>query len=233
MIREELQKLAELQEIDSCILDLEEEINSFPEIKNSLEQDIKKELEKKDMAQKEYKRLLIDKKEKELELEGVEGEIKKLQVRLNEVKTNKEYTVILAEINALKSKKLKTEDAILLDMEKEELLTTQLSNLTDKNDKLVKNIELKIKEAEVKVEQEKEDLKELKKKREEALPSINSNFYSIYERILKGHKNRIAICRLEESSCTGCRVFVPTYIEEKVKAKKEIVHCENCSRILY
>jgi len=51
--------------------------------------------------------------------------------------------------------------------------------------------------------------------------------------VLETEKDGIAICKLEDGRCSGCSIYVPTYIEEKVKKKKEIVQCENCSRILY
>ncbi|HNS31392.1 MAG TPA: C4-type zinc ribbon domain-containing protein [bacterium] len=233
MIKEDIEKLIELQEIDSLINDIEEEINSFPERKNMLEKELKDALEKNDAVKKEHKKLQIDRKENELELEGMEGEIKKLQIRLNEVKTNKEYTSILSEIETVKAKKSKTEDTILSIMEKDEVLNRTLSTLSEKNSRLTGEIELKVQAETKKTEENKLKLKELQDKRNAKLPSISKEIYAKYERILKGKKNRLAICRLENGSCSGCRVFVPTYIEEKVKEKKEIVNCENCSRILY
>ncbi len=233
MIKEELEKLVELQEIDSQIKELEEEISSFPIKKKLLETQLNSALEKNNAAKKEHKKIQLYKKENELELEGMETEIKKLQARLNEVKTNKEYSSILSEITMLKAKKSKIEDAILLTMEKEDMLNSQLAELSAKNSMFAQEIELKIQQQTEKTEKAKMALKQLQEKRDKIIPSISKNVYEIYERILKGKKDRVAICKLEQGSCGGCRVFVPVYIEEKVKEKKEIVCCENCSRILY
>jgi len=233
MIKEELEKLVELQEIDSQIKELEEEITSFPIKKKLLETQLNSALEKNNAAKKEHKKIQLYKKENELELEGMETEIKKLQARLNEVKTNKEYSSILSEITTLKAKKSKIEDAILLAMEKEDMLNSQLAELSAKNSMFAQEIELKIQQETEKIEKAKIALKQLQEKRDKIIPSISKNIYEIYERILKGKKDRVAICKLEQGSCGGCRVFVPVYIEEKVKENKEIVCCENCSRILY
>lgn len=232
-VKDELDKLIALQEIDSLIYEWEEEINSFPAKKAALEKPLQDYSEKAALAKKEHKRLQLQRKENELELEGIEGEIKKLQGRVNEVKTNKEYTSILSEVESLKAKKDRIEDLILAVMEKDEIVEKQLEDLSLKNSRLSEETEIQVKEASEKTEEIKSKLKELSEKREKAASIVEKDVYEKYERILKGKKDRIAICRLEKGSCSGCRVFVPTYIEEKLKGKKEIVHCENCSRILY
>ena len=113
MFKKELEKLFELQEIDINIFDLEEEIASFPGRKKQMEKEISDALAKNEAARKEHKKLQLERKEKELELEGLETEIKKLQARINEVKTNKEYTAILSEIENLKTRRTRSEDLIL------------------------------------------------------------------------------------------------------------------------
>jgi len=233
MVKDEIAKLVALQEMDSLIYEWEEEINNFPSRKNELEKPLSEAVGKNDSAKKEHKQLQLQKKENELELEGLDEEIKKLQGKLHEVKTNKEYKSILAELETLKKKKSKTEEVILSVMEKDEMIESQLSDLSSNKSLMAKEVEAKLKEETEKIEDIKSRLKEMHEKRKEAASSVKKDIYEKYERILKGKKNGVAICRLENGSCNGCRVFVPTYIEEKVKEKKEIVHCENCSRILY
>jgi uncharacterized protein len=233
MVKDEIVKLIALQEMDSIIHEWEEAVSSFPLKKNEIEKPLNDAVGKNDSAKKEHKKLQLQRKENELELEGLDTEIKKLQGQLHEVKTNKEYTSIIAEIEALKKKKAKTEDLILSVMEKDEMIESQLSDSSSKNSLLAKEVEQKLKEETEKTEAIKAKLKEMHEKRREAASSVKKDIYEKYERILRGKKNGVAICRLENGSCSGCRVFVPTYIEEKVKEKKELVHCENCSRILY
>lgn len=233
MFKKELEKLFELQEIDINIFDLEEEIASFPGRKKQMEKEISDTLAKNEAASKEHKKLQLERKEKELELEGLETEIKKLQTRINEVKTNKEYTAILSEIENLKTRRTRTEDLILSVMDKDDTISVQLKKLSENHAKLTGDVALKIKEETEKNESIMIKLKDLKEKRKDIVPGINKDIYLVYERILRGKKNGMAMCRLENGNCAGCRVFVPTYIEEKVKEKKELVHCENCSRILY
>ena len=118
-------------------------------------------------------------------------------------------------------------------MEKEDQINKKLIESSKKSEEMKKEIEAKIIEETRKVKEMKKKLEEKKLERAQIVSEIRVDVYEIYERIRAGKKNGIAICKLEGQSCTGCSMFVPVYVAEKVKAKKEIVHCENCSRILY
>lgn len=175
----------------------------------------------------------MEKKERELELVSIEDEIKKLQKRLDEVKTNKEYTSLLSEIDNLKKKKEDTEEIVLLLMEQEDQINKRMSDLSKRSDEIKKEVEFKITEKTSKVEELKKVLEEKNAERVKIVSEIRKDVYEVYEKIRAGKKDGIAVCKLEGQSCTGCSMFVPVYLTEKVKAKKELVKCENCSRILY
>ncbi|MGC8977346.1 MAG: C4-type zinc ribbon domain-containing protein, partial [Candidatus Ratteibacteria bacterium] len=85
----------------------------------------------------------------------------------------------------------------------------------------------------VKIENLKKEIEEKKREREELVKRIEFKLYNLYEKIKKTKKDKIAIVKAENGICGGCFMTLPTYIVEKVKRKKEIVQCENCSRILY
>ena len=42
-----------------------------------------------------------------------------------------------------------------------------------------------------------------------------------------------AVVPLEHEICMGCHMKVTTQIAVKVKGAREVVHCEQCGRILY
>ncbi|MCM8821080.1 MAG: C4-type zinc ribbon domain-containing protein [Candidatus Omnitrophica bacterium] len=233
MLKDEIEKLVRLQEIDSEIFICETVIENFPALKSQMEKSIETATQDISFIKKEQKKIHVEKKEKELELQSIEDEIKKLQKRLDEVKTNKEYTSLLSEIDNQKKKKGEIEDIILLLMEKEDEINKKLVDFSRKSEEIKKEIEVKIIEETKKVEEMQKRLEEKKSEREKIVVEIRKDVYDIYEKIRAGKKDGVAICKLEGQSCTGCSMFVPVYVAEKVKAKKEIVHCENCSRILY
>lgn len=233
MLREEIEKLVNLQKVDSEILSFKTIIEEFPVRKTEMEKSLDETSKDISFIKKEQKKIQLEKKERELELQSIEDEIKKLQKRLDEVKTNKEYTSLLSEIENLKKKKGEVEEQILVLMENEEQVNKKINDLSEKMEKTKKEVETRIAEETRKVEELKKLLEEKMKEREKIVATISGEVYNIYEKIRAGKKDGIAICKLEGQSCTGCSMFIPVYLAEKVKAKKEIVHCENCSRILY
>ena len=233
MIKEEIEKLIELQKVDEEIREIENEISSFPVLKNQLQEQLDKELNELNFIKEEHKKLQVERREKELELQALEEEVKKLKNRLNEVKTNKEYNSILAEIENLKKKISDTEDEILILMERNDEIAKKQEDFRKKSEMMKKEFERKIEEKRKRIEELKKELEGKLQEREKIAEKIDKEIYSLYEKIRKNKKDGIAICKLEGETCTGCFMHVPTYIEEKVKRKKEIVQCENCSRILY
>jgi uncharacterized protein len=233
MLTEEIEKLVRLQELDNEIKALEETVNNYPLQKKQMEQSVESSVKDITVLKKEQKKLQVERKEKELEIQENEEATKKLLKSLDEVKTNKEYTSLLSEIETLKKKKSGLEDTLLLMMEKDEQLNKQLADFSSKSDRLKTEIEDKVQEEGKKIEDMRVQLQEKISLREKLVPDIDREIYTLYEKIRKSKKDGIAICKLEGESCSGCSVFVPTYMAEKVKAKKQIVQCENCSRILY
>ncbi|MCM8761748.1 MAG: hypothetical protein NC929_00310, partial [Candidatus Omnitrophica bacterium] len=153
MLKDEIEKLVRLQEIDSEIFTCETVIENFPVLKSQMKKSIEAATQDISFIKKEQKKIQVEKKERELELQSIEDEIKKLQKRLDEVKTNKEYTSLLSEIDNQKKKKGEIEDIILLLMEKEDEINKKLIDFSRKSEEVKKDIEVKIIEETKKMEE--------------------------------------------------------------------------------
>src|SRR5215471_2071020 len=103
-----LQRLQELQVLDSRIAGFERKLEAIPGRISAIRA-------KLDGARKDMRT-----KEKELEYQG--SQRKKLEAKLYEVKTNKEYSAALAEIEGAKVEKNRLEEEILGLMELQERL---------------------------------------------------------------------------------------------------------------
>jgi len=233
MIIEDIEKLVLLQKIDLELFEKEKEIKSFPEKEKKLNKEIE-EVEKKIKETKnDLKKLQLDRKEKELEIKSYEEEKNNLNKKLDNVKTNKEYEALLIEIANIKKKISEIEEEVLILMEKEEEFIKKEKMLEDEFKKIKDNILKKIENERDKIEGLKKEIEAKKIERNELAKKIDYKIYNLYEKIRKSKKDGIAIVKIENGICGGCFMSLPTYIVEKVKRKKEIVQCENCSRILY
>ncbi|MCL5409107.1 MAG: hypothetical protein M1135_03740, partial [Candidatus Omnitrophica bacterium] len=122
---EEIKKLVEIQNVDIKIMDITQQIVFLPEeFQNFKSVFEKKEKEKKE-KEKIHTGIKVERRQQETELKAIEDQIASLQKKQNEVKTNKEYTAFLDEIENFKKKASAIEDSILNLMESDEKITEQ------------------------------------------------------------------------------------------------------------
>ena len=225
-------RLRDLQNVDLVIFQLRQRMRQIPKETATLEAELKKQEERLAVLEKETKKEQVFQKETELELAVREEEIKKCQKHLMEVKTNKEYSAVLAEIERAKKAISDQEEKALLLMDKisgmknaykeEERKSAQEKNLLEAKRKALTG-----EEAETKSRLEEEE-----KKRPVLSGAVSKEILAIYERILPTKSNRKALAGVVNGSCSGCHFLIPTVTMDRVH-KGEVVFCDGCSRILY
>src|SRR3990172_3122794 len=106
----QLKTLIDLQGKDTRIAALEDEAPRLP-----------REIARFDAAKKEQRT-------REKDLESVQAKRSKTEARLYEVKTNKEYSAVLAEIEDIKQEKGRVEEEILVLMESQERVAADIKD---------------------------------------------------------------------------------------------------------
>jgi len=228
----EIKKLVNLQKIDTQLYNLNREKIEKPKIIASLQN----EFDKKKEILKEYeersKSLLLKRKDKEGELTSKEEGIKKLQSKLYLLKTNKEYSAMLTEINGVKMDNSLLEEEIIKILEEQDNLKKDL----EKQQSIIKEEEKKFDEQKQKINNRIKEIevqtKDMESKRSNAIKEIDAKILSRYERIIKG-KESLAIVKVENDSCQGCFMNVPPQVINEIKMNDKLIFCEMCARILY
>jgi len=183
-------------------------------------------------AEARLKALQLAQKEKEVELGTREGNVKKLQGQLFQVKTNREYTAMQHEIDTLKADNSLLEEAIL--------------KLFDEIDQAAKARQWQIQERaseeerlraeQVRIERELTEIREkvaqLERQRQTVIPDVPPPTLAAYERVLTLREG-LALVPLVENSCGGCYRRLPPQVINEVYLKAKLVSCEQCNRILY
>src|SRR3989338_1441855 len=159
-LEEQIKILIELQGLDTQIFKLERELAEIPlEIKR-LEDSFNENTKTLKAQEEKIRAIQVKRKEKEVDLESREGNIKKLQGQLYQLKTNKEYSTMQQEIERAKADKSNVEDEII----------KLLDEIDAENKKAAAEKEaLKIEEN--KMNQEKSRLLGVEKEKEPALAS--------------------------------------------------------------
>ena|SRR3989338_902695 len=231
-IKEQIGLLIGLQAIDSQIYALNKEKASIPGRLKSIDEALESEKTSIKQAEENLKNLQLKLKEKEIGLQQKEEQIKKLQGQLYTLKTNKEYSTMLTEIEGVKADNSLIEEDIIKLMDETELAKKKISEEKE----LFKAEELKAqKEKElidIKAREIETGLSALNEQRAAIIPSIEKHVISRYERILK-NKDGLAIVNVENGSCGGCHMNLPPQVVSDVKMREDIVVCDSCLRMLY
>lgn len=231
-VTEKLQKLWNLQQVDSQldeiqvlkgelpmeVADLEDEIAGLDTRTKKLKAIVKE-------AEQEITKMNTSSKE-------ADANIKKYKKQLEEVKNDREYSALQKEIESaeldiqLYDKRVR-EAKGQLDI-KRDTLTTAEAKMAAKQ----KDLEAKKAELQTIVEKTEKEETRLRNQSEKARHGIEDRLLMFYDKTRKTYRNGLAIVGVERNSCGGCFNNVPPQIQLEIGLHKKIIACEHCGRIL-
>jgi hypothetical protein len=231
-LKSQIRSLINLQKIDSEIYALKYEKDSKPEQIQVLDAAFAEKKQHLASLDKKFLDLQKQKKDKELELASKEEAAKKLETQLYQLKTNKEYQVMLQQINDAKADASVIEDKILelmdqvdntkAEIDKEKQILQQEEKLLNEEKNKIQN---RIKEID-------DRLSQLEAQQKQIIPEIDPKILPQYQRILKS-RDSLAIVSVKDNSCGGCNMHVPAQVINLIKMYERIITCEVCNRMLY
>jgi predicted nucleic acid-binding Zn-ribbon protein len=228
----DLKQLIRLQTIDLSIQELRSRIDKFPGISKALDEKLKSAQANIETAKERIKNNQANRKKLETEIASMEGKISKYRDQMMAVKTNEEYRALQHEIEHAQSGIRKIEDDIL------NLMMEAETGQTD-----VKTAEVRLKEDQSKVHEErraledenKRDLSALEsylKERKETQDSVSSDLVSRYDRVRK-HRGGIGVAAARNEVCEICQVRIRPQVFQEIRKNDQIIACDACQRILY
>lgn len=228
----DLERLVELQRLDSEIAEVEAAAAAIPGVIRRIEEQLMKAKAALDAVTAETDRMTKLRRQQERELEEVTDQLKKRQSRLFEIKTNQEYSAVLKEIEGLKHKVSVLEEAILvlLDQIEVELKARAEEERRVRSSEAEALRDTQRKEAELR--QLRGRLSELQGARKGRSKNVESSLLQQYLRLLKSRAG-LAVAPVRDGSCEGCHVALTPQLYNEVRRNEEILTCERCGRILY
>lgn len=226
--------LLELQEHDKKLDKFDADLERVPKEIAALEKQISDLKQAAQATKADLTRAQLSKKEKEIELDSLEGVVAKHAKDLTGVKTNEAYKALLSEIEKAKEQKNLIEEAILGLMESiDALAKDQKVKEAALKDQEAQALE-KIKEWHAEAERLKAAKEEARKARDVFAATVPSEPLERYEYIRKNKKGP-AMVPLQTNFCSGCRMGLPQQVINDIKKSTALglVQCERCQRILY
>ena len=175
----------------------------------------------------------------ELELKTHDDHITKLRNALNLARTNKEYSLVLTELNTSKADDSKLETQVLELMKNVEtdqaacaVILLQIEEQKAKLDEVRRETEGKAAELE-------KEIDEIQREWDIAASKVSPSALSIFKRVAETYDGE-AMAEIEVAdensdafSCGGCFMRIPAEISNILSCKDELIRCTNCTRILY
>ena len=232
VVTEKLNALYNLQMIDSAIDKIRTVRGELPLEVEELESEVEGLSTRAENLQNELSDLETEISDKKNAITDSQAAIKKYSEQQKNVRNNREYDSLSKEIEfqgleiELAEKKIK--EAKFKIESKKEAIEEAGAKLTERQS----DLEIKRKELQTIVDETEAEESKLAKKSEKAKKDIEPRLITAYERLRSNAVNGLAVVSVERNSCGGCFNEIPPQRQLDIKARKEIIVCEHCGRIL-
>jgi predicted nucleic acid-binding Zn-ribbon protein len=227
----DLEKLVRLQRAESDLRRVEAELAEAPKRRTALDARLAEGKARLDGAREAIAASQKARRQLEGDLQDLEAKRSRYKGQLMEVKTNKEYTAMLHEIEGVEREIRAREDQILAEMEKAESLGVEVK----REEAVFMEIEAQNRDEGRALEERAESLRKeaerLAAERDAVAATVPSELRELFQRVarLRG----IAVAEAKDAICQLCRVKLRPQMYLDLKRNEQVVQCPACSRILF
>ncbi len=228
----DFEKLTQLQQLDMEMRQLSHFLESIPPQIENIDKKIAESsliaaAAKEKMTGSQKKR-----REIEAEVKDIKSHIGRYKRQLNEVKTNKEYTALLKEIEESEKRVDRLEEAFIAEMLLEDDIQKDIKQA---NQRLAETQETLSREKEAifqKRKEAEEKVQLLGQRRSDLLPQIPAAQVDLYLNIYR-KKGGVVLSPVRDDFCDLCHVRIRPQVLNELLSTRKLILCENCGRILF
>lgn len=231
-LKKEIETLVRLQQIELEMIRLQQEVDKVENEKKGLAARLaafESALEADRLALAQVQQQCTD---LEQEIQVVNDRIIKSNETLRMVKTNKEYQVLLREVDDNKKRKNGLEDHVLILYEQREAAEVRLKETEAQYLELKQQILAEQAKIDELTMDDREQLAELEEQQRSIGASLNPALLNRFRRIARMNQGQ-AVARISDETCMGCFMNVPPQLCIEVQRGNQMISCPQCSRILY
>jgi hypothetical protein len=227
----DLEKLVRLQKAESDLGQVQADLLELPSLREQLDGRLEAERGRLDAA-----RNLLDQSQKarrqhEGDLQALEAKRSRYKGQLMEVKTNKEYTAMLHEIEGVEREIRELEDRILGEMERAEALQADLKREEAAFREAQSRHAAEARALESRTRSLEEQAARLTAERDAVASQVPEEALELFRRVarLRG----AAVAEARDGMCQLCHMKLRPQMFVDVKRNDAVMQCPSCSRILY
>ena len=232
-MKAELQQLVALQNLDTRIRTLENDLKTIPERRAAIE----KEFDRRafEIRALEGRRDEAKHTRARLENEVVEqkGRAERAERNLMSSKKQDEYTAAIREADAARKQISALETQILEQLEILEQAEAALNERAAEIASLNSDRDERLNGFDAETNNQTEELKAARATREQLFTTLPKTLSSLYARISARIRDGVAVAEARNGACTACFMALRPQMMAEVRRGVEVITCDNCNRILY
>ena len=228
----DFEKLIQLQQLDLDIRELTLFLDSIPPQVEEIDKKISESAFLAAAAKEKMSGSQKKRRELESEVKDIKTQIGKYKRQLNEVKTNKEYTALLKEIEESEKRVDRLEETFIAEMLLEDDIQKEIKTAGQKHAENQATLTKEKDELSQKKRKAEDKARVLGQRREELLPTIAVEQVNLYLKIFR-KKGGTALSPVKDDFCALCHVRIRPQVLNELLSTRKLILCENCGRILF
>jgi predicted nucleic acid-binding Zn-ribbon protein len=228
----DLQRLIDLQRLDSASLDAQRRLAEAPEREKALGARLEAARQNLAAAKERLAGNTTARRAIEKDVAVHQGRLSKFREQAMAVKTNQEYHAIQHEITFAQSEIKKLEDLVLERMVEGDDLAATVKRAEAELAAEQKAVEADKKKLASEIAEMQAAVTRFAGERAALVASIDPQALSTFELVSK-RRNGIAVAEARDGICTICHVRLRPQVFNTVRRNESIVQCDSCNRILF
>lgn len=228
----ELRNLIALQDLELRIASLQKQLSEIPDNNLRFENELKQVKSEFQQREARLKDMANERRTLEGQVDLLRAKLSRLKDQLMAVKTNKEYTAMLHEIQMAEEQIRSEEDRILEIMER---LESEENNLRQAEQEMMRRsaeLQENIRKSNESLPRLESELSALREERTDMESRIGPDLLMRYRRIANARKG-VALAEARDELCSACHVRIRPQMYAELMRTEGIHSCDSCSRILY
>ena len=228
----DLQRLIDLQRLDSAGQDAQRRLADTPDREKAL--DARLETARQHVAAAKEALVVNHSARREIEKNVAvhQGRLSKFREQAMAVKTNQEYTAIQHEITFAQTEIKKLEDTILEKMIEGDDVTATVKRTETELAAAQKAIEAERKAMSAETAELNKTLDRVAAERATLVAALDKQVLNTFEQVSR-KRNGIAVAEARDGVCTICHVRLRPQVFNTVRRNDAITQCDHCNRILF
>ena len=227
----DLEKLIQLHQAETELRRLDSELADIPRLQGELADRLARDRGRLEAAREALETSQANRRQNEAQVQDLEAKRSKYKGQLMEVKTNKEYTAMLHEIETVEREISSREDRILEEMERAETLAQDVA----REEAAFRSVEEAARGEGAELDARKARLEDERRRvggeRDAVAEAVPEEPLRLYQRVAKLRGSGLAEAR--DGMCQTCHVKLRPQMWVDVRHYEAVIQCASCHRILY